>query len=122
LSFDLTKQNPHCSGAEYSYPVVPGLDVSLLSYCQQVYGDVLFETSLDDVSSIIENASIEHDSDPLFTSIDKESTTTAIADSSTSNDGVVVPLGDKTNITTSSADSRRRIKVSIGAPVFFLTK
>ena len=108
FSSDLNKQSPHCSDAEYSYPVMPGLDISWLTYCQQVYGDVLLETSLDDDSSIMNDAYIVHDSNPFFTSTNRASIT-AITDSSTSNDGVVVPLGDETNITTSSADSRRSL-------------
>ena len=95
---DLNKQSSHCSVAEYSYPVIPGLDISWLSYCQQVYGDVMLETSLDDHSSIIDDAFIMHDSDPLLTHTKKASTT----------DVVVVPSGSETNITTNSADDSRR--------------
>lgn len=94
-SSDLQKQSSHCSVAEYSYPVMPGLDISWLRYCQEVYGDILLEAPLDDDSSIIDDdAFIMHDSNPLFTSTNRASTTT-VMDSLTSNDGVVVRVDDK---------------------------
>ena len=113
-SSDLNKQSLHCSITEYTYPVMPGLDISWLSYCQQVYGDVLLETSFDnDHSSIIADAFIVDDSDALFTNSNRSNTTsTAMTHSSTSTDGVVVPSGDETNNTTSSADSRRSSSIS----------
>lgn len=112
-SSDLNERSLQCSITEYSYPFMPGLDISWLNYCQQVYGDVLLETSLDDYSSIIDDdAFIMHDH--LFTQINIASTTTnaAMTHNSTSNDGVVVPSGDEINITTSSADSRHRSSLS----------
>ena len=54
-SLGLDKQSPYCSVVESNYPVIRGLDVSWLTYCQQVYGDeMLLDAS---VNAFAENES-----------------------------------------------------------------
>ena len=47
-SLGLDNQSPYCSVVESTYPVIPGLDVSWLTYCQQVYGDEVLLDAADD--------------------------------------------------------------------------
>jgi len=105
-SLGLDKHSPYCSVAEYSYPVIFGLDISWLTYCQQVYGDVLLEISLDDHSSF--TAFVVHDSDTIITST-KRVNTTAINHSSTSADSIVrnneVNIGSSDSSKSSLSDS-----------------